>query len=282
MDKEYVKAIQSELARKGLYAGKIDGIMGPKTRAAIAADENGKREETRSGIGNSVFLDNIARYANNVTLKNPVMGVVDGGLYLADILGAPTNATNFLRDLNVSVPYRLKAAISAAAKYLVNDKSYSDTYEKELANPSFYTRFGQISPLTNTNANYSNSQRKLIKKVAGEKSYITNKDIRENASDNTYGASGTSISRMFTDEKVVQSSIGQSLGKNGVLTDTYDTNTSTPTAKRDNAHYLQRAWNLKNKFSYGTLRALMPYIASTDEMPDENKIHTIINLNDIR
>ncbi len=76
---------------------------------------------------------------------------------------------------------------------------------------------------------------------------------------------------------MVQTSIGQSSGKNGMLHDVYDTNISSNTAVSDNKAYLNKAKN-ELGFNYFTLRAAMPYIGSTDIMPDEYKIHTYINL----
>lgn len=37
------KALQTALVRRGVYAGHIDGVLGPKTRAAIVADSNARQ-----------------------------------------------------------------------------------------------------------------------------------------------------------------------------------------------------------------------------------------------
>lgn len=59
--------------------------------------------------------NNTKKYLTNI-LKNPVQGNIDAALYLGNIMGLPTNATNYLRDLNVALPRQISAFISAGIK----------------------------------------------------------------------------------------------------------------------------------------------------------------------
>jgi hypothetical protein len=69
--------------------------------------------------------------------RNPVSGIIDTTLYLADRVGAPSNATNYLRDLNVSIPYRINSATFALAKTMYNGKDFNTNYKETLRNPSW-------------------------------------------------------------------------------------------------------------------------------------------------
>jgi hypothetical protein len=145
-------------------------------------------------------LSNIAR--------DPIRGVVDTGLYLADVAGVPTNATNYLRDLNVSFPYRTSSAVRAGYHTLVDGGNFSENYDKAIADPSWYEDAFTIRPLTNTNHNYSEAEMQVVKELAGSKGAITSADQKRVSPDHRYGATG-GISQYFSSpEKIVQTSIG--------------------------------------------------------------------------
>lgn len=218
---------------------------------------------------------NIKQTASNF-LRSPVQTVLDTGLYIADQLGAPTNATNYLRDLVVNIPYRTKTALHAGAKTLLNDKSYSENYQDLLANPGLITDATTIRPLTNSNSNFSEKELAAIRDMADNDFHITNSDIKRVSEDGKYGGSGSLIS-YFTPSKVVQTAIGQSSGNpnNKTITDVFDVNTQSSEAKRDNETYLRKAKENPG-FNYETMRATMPYFNSTDIIPDKYKIHTMI------
>lgn len=57
-----------------------------------------KNEQPAKGDWNNVlnFLYNL--------VKNPVAALYDGSLYLADVAGAPSHVTDYLRDFNVAIP----------------------------------------------------------------------------------------------------------------------------------------------------------------------------------
>ncbi len=86
------------------------------------------------------------------------MGVTDLVLSTADKTGAPTNVTNYLRDLNVAIPYRTSSAIRAGFNTIVKGGDFSKNYEVALANPSWYERTHTINPLPVTNSNFSEAE----------------------------------------------------------------------------------------------------------------------------
>lgn len=62
---------------------------------------------------------NILRFLSNVlTPTKTIGGVWDGALYLTDVLGAPSNATNELRDLATAVPQHISATLRGAGNTL--------------------------------------------------------------------------------------------------------------------------------------------------------------------
>lgn len=204
--------------------------------------------------------------------------MVDGALYLANKAGVPSNATNYLRDLNVALPYRGRAAVEAAWDYVTGDESYSESYNRRLSQPGVLNRAMTIQPLTNDNSAFSDQEIQAIKEMAGKKSRITNSDIKRVSIDGKYGANGA-ISSYFSPTKVVQTSLGQTSGRDNILTDLFDVNVKSDVAKRDNQMYIQKA-TAQPGFNYVTLRATMPYTSSTDVMPDKYKIKTVINLDE--
>lgn len=136
-----------------------------------------------------------------------------------------------------------------------------------------------ITPLTNSNSSFSDEEMQAIKEMAGKNSRITNADIKRVSIDGKYGAAAGPISSYFSPTKVVQTSLGQTSGRDNILTDLFDVNVGSDQAKRDNQMYLQKAINSPG-FNYGTLRATMPYTSSVDVMPDKYKIKTVINLDE--
>ena len=73
--------------------------------------------------------------------------------------------------------------------------------------------------------------------MAGKKSRITNSDIKRVSVDGKYGANGA-ISSYFSPTKVVQTSLGQTSGRDNILTDLFDVNVKSDVAKRDNQMYI--------------------------------------------
>jgi hypothetical protein len=137
---------------------------------------------------------------------NPQQAMFDSGLYIADIAGVPSNVTNYLRDLNVAIPQRMKAMIPAVVKSSVKLTPLAEEYRKELNDPNILTRISTIMPLTNTDINFSDDERKVIRDMAGEKGYITNADIRR--VDGKYGAPGKTIDYITNPVKVVETAMG--------------------------------------------------------------------------
>lgn len=218
-------------------------------------------------------MENFKRFNTNI-VKDPTQTILDTGLYIADQMGVPSNATNYLRDLVVNIPYRTKTGIHAGVKTLFNDKSYSENYNDLLANPGFYTSNTTISPLINTEDNFSQNELKVLRDMAGNDFVIDNSDIKRVSEDSKYGGSG-SIFSYFSAPKVIQTAIGQSSGnpKEKVITDVFDVNTQSSEAKHDNEMYMQMAKENPG-FNYETMRATMPFVNSIDIMPDKHKIKT--------
>ena len=224
-------------------------------------------------------VDNSKKFAKNM-MKNPSQAIIDGTLYLGDVLGLPTNATNYLRDLNISIPFRKDAALAGLWDTMVNDKSFKENYTNRLENPSWYTRATTIEPLTNSNINFNDQELAIIRDAAGTDFQINNADVKRVQEDGKYGASGA-INSYFSPDRVVATSLGQTSGNKNdkMITDTFDVNVGTEVADRDNQNYLNKAkQNLNNKtyLTYENLRAIMPFLNMTSNMPDENKIHTKI------
>lgn len=301
--------IDKRTGKQVTYERAVDGINGPMTRQAMenskkkrefiplsprkkSQESNQKtgglatmREMTyaaRTGGMNSVpqldkRSENFERLVGNI-IRNPVGGTIDGILYTADRLGVSSNATNMLRDYNVSIPYRIASASRAGIETLYNGNDYNSNYENALANPTILQRLGTIHPLINRNHNFNSKQLQIIKDMAGKKGYITNADIKRVSEDGRYGAFEGSIGSYFSPTKVVQTAMGRSSGHNGILEDYFDVNTQSEEAQKDNQKYVDKSKE-KRGYNYGTLRATMPYINSIDIMPDEYKIKTVIDLN---
>lgn len=215
----------------------------------------------------------VSTFASNF-IKSPVQALVDYVLWQGDRLGLPSNATNMLRDWNATLPYRTSSAIRAGFNTMFNDEDFMTNYNRALANPSFYENLKTIHPLSNDNKNYSQEELDIINRMRSQTGAITNSDIKRETSNNSYGGNAP-ISDYFSPERVVQTSIGQSSGKNGVTYDVFDVNTLSDVAKHDNDMYMNMAKDNPG-FNYATLRAVLPYIGATDVMPDYLKIHTQI------
>lgn len=308
------KGVKDRHGRESTYNTAVDGIKGDMTDIAIAnaqkmgyvIDNNGllqqkpqqstQKTPRRNGLAEMYGMthtaatggmntapklegrsENFERLVGNV-VKNPISATVDAALWTADRAGVPSNATNYLRDLNVSIPYIMASASHAAVKTAFNGKSFKENYKNQLQNPNMLQTFGMINPLINRNANFSNEEMQVIKNMAGKKSYITNADIKRESEDGRYGAFEGSIGSYFTPTKVVQTAIGRASGHNGILTDYFDVNTESEEAQRDNKKYQDKANDGKSGWNYGTLRATMPYINSIDIMPDKYKVKTVLNL----
>ena len=229
--------------------------------------------KTNQFIDDGSFSSNLIKFSKNMA-ANKSQALIDGALYLADRLGVPSNATNYLRDFNVSIPYRIKSGIQGGINTLINGKSFSENYQNALANPGFLTRLTTINPLTNNEGNFSNDEMNIIREMAGDKSYITNSDIRRVGG--RYGAAG-SVGEYFSPVKIVQTAIGQTSGRNGTLTDLFDVNTISDEAKHDNQMYLDMASENPGA-NYQTLRATMPYLNMIDIIPNKYKVHSNIKL----
>lgn len=219
------------------------------------------------------------QYVSNL-FRAPVQATVDGALYLADRMGAPSNATNYLRDLNVSIPYRIKNAVHAGVNTLINDKTFSENYNDLLANPSAFTDYTTIRPLTNTNGNFSEEELGAIRDMADKDFKISNADIKRVSEDGNYGSKGN-VSTYFTPTKVVQTALGQTSGNaaDKTITDVFDVNTVGSTAQKDNQMYIKMAKEEPGA-NYQTIRATMPFFNMIDIMPDKYKIKTKINFNE--
>lgn len=224
-------------------------------------------------------LQTIKQVGSNF-VRNPLQTKVDVALYVADKIGAPTNATNYLRDLNVSIPYRIKNAIHAGYNTIMGDKSFKENYDELLANPGWYTDFSTIRPLTNNNTNFSNEELQVIRDAAGEDFQIDNADIKRVSEDGKYGKNDA-LTKYFSPSKVFQTAIGQSSGNadNKTITDVFDVNTVGDIAQRDNEMYLKEAKKNLGP-NYATMRASMPYLNMIDIMPNKFKIHTKLKFNE--
>lgn len=294
--KNEIKKIQEALnAYNGNYQPlQVDGIMGPETVKAIKAfqknerltvngivDEQTLEALTKQSINSNSFTPQSGQQVRQFTknfLKNPVNGITDLVLSTADKMGAPTNVINYLRDLNVNIPYRISSAIRAGFNTIVKGGDFSKNYEAALANPSWYEQTYTINPLPVTNSNFSEDELQVIKDMENGKGYIDVASLKRVSPDNKYGNKG-SIQSYFTPVKVVQSAIGQASGdkEQRYITDVFDVNTQSNTAKQDNANYIKLAHENPG-LNYQTIRATMPYLNSIDIMPDEYKIQTKIDL----
>jgi hypothetical protein len=120
-------------------------------------------KETKTDTPNTA-LDNTKKFLLNTL--NPFtrnQGLIDGALYLVDRAGFPTHMSNYLRDLNVSLPYRAKSAIRAGVDTILNDKSFEENYNHALANPRAFVRMSSAKPLTNTEKNYSDEELAILR-----------------------------------------------------------------------------------------------------------------------
>jgi hypothetical protein len=135
-------------------------------------------------------------------VTHPIQGLVDGTLWAADVVGLPSNITTYARDLNVSIPYRGKAYASAVYNAAKNGTDVKTEYDYLISNPNGWMDYS-ITPLTNTNANFSEAELEEIKKMAGDKYYITSADIARASDDGKYGGKGTLVSKVTNPNKVV-------------------------------------------------------------------------------
>ena len=287
------KDLQEQLIKAGYNVGRTgaDGKWGKNSQAALdkaLADgyklENGVLIAPKKPKTSVFSLDNpvlkkvsadAAQYASNF-VKSPTQATADAVLYVADIAGVPTNATNYLRDLNVSLPYRAKAAVRAGFNTIMGNKSWEENYANALANPGAFVQATTIQPLTNTNYNFSDEELAVLREMAGSDFQITNGDIRRVSEDKHYGRDG-GIRSYFTPTKVVQTAIGQSSGDPATktITDVFDVNTVGEEAKKDNEMYKKIARE-NNSFGYADMRASMPTYNMIDIIPNRFKIHTNI------
>lgn len=252
------------------------GFGGPEY-AVMALGQHHKNQPNKQS--NDESWQTIKQVGSNF-VRNPLQTGVDVALYTADKMGAPTNATNYLRDLNVSIPYRVKNALHAGYKTIMGDKSFKENYDELLANPGWYTDFSTIRPLTNTNTNFSNEELQVIRDAAGEDFQIDNADIKRVSEDGKYGKNDA-LTKYFSPSKVFQTAIGQSSGNSDdkVVTDVFDVNTVGDRAQRDNDMYLKEAKKNIGP-NYATMRASMPYLNMIDIMPNKFKIHTRVKFNE--
>lgn len=288
--KDNAETIQKQLKEAGYHLGTsgknkdgVDGSWGKNSQAALDKAlsegyklENGKLIAPEKDSINPILpkvLSDSARFVTNFA-KAPVQATVDGLLYAADIAGAPSNATNYLRDLNVSLPYRGKAAVKAGFKTIMGNKSWEENYQDALANPGILTRASSIKPLTNTNFNFSNEELEVLRDMAGSDFNITNGDIKRVSENKRYGGKGA-LREYFSPTKVVQTAIGQSSGNadKKLITDIFDVNTVGEVAEKDNAMYERLAAESPG-IGYEDLRATMPRYNMIDIIPDQYKIHT--------
>lgn len=254
----------------------IFGTAGPEY-AVMALGQHHKDQP--HDPSNDVSWQTIKQVGSNF-VRNPLQTGVDVALYAADKMGAPTNATNYLRDLNVSIPYRVKNAVHAGYKTIMGNKSFKENYDELLANPGWYTDFSTIRPLTNTNSNFSNEELEVIRDAAGKDFQIDNADIKRVSEDGKYGKNDA-LTKYFSPSKVFQTAIGQSSGNsdNKVITDIFDVNTVGDRAQKDNEMYLKEAKKNIGP-NYATMRASMPYLNMIDIMPNKFKIHTKVKFNE--
>lgn len=254
----------------------IFGAAGPEY-AVMALGQHYKNQSHEPS--NEESWQTIKQVGSNF-IRNPLQTGVDVALYTADKMGAPTNATNYLRDLNVSIPYRIKNAIHAGYNTIMGNKSFKENYNELLANPGWYTDFSTIRPLTNTNSNFNNEELEVIRDAAGEDFQIDNADIKRVSEDGKYGKNDA-LTKYFSPSKVFQTAIGQSSGNsdNKVITDVFDVNTVGDRAQKDNDMYLKEAKKNIGP-NYATMRASMPYLNMIDIMPNKFKIHTKVKFNE--
>ena len=276
-----VIALQDYLISKGHNLGvtKGNGNFGKNTQAALAASLSGQKDNTNTEHANTVAKENVKKLVTNVA--NPftrTQGLIDGALYLADIAGLPTHMTNYLRDLNVSLPYRAKSAIRAGVDTMINDKSFQENYNNALENPRAFVRATSATPLTNSEKNYSDEELRILKEQAGNDYTISNQDIKRVSGN--YGGDGSLSGMLFNPHKTVQLSIGRSqkgdVG-NKIIYDTFDVNTQGETAEADNAKYREMAQQNKG-LNYATLRATMPNFNMIDIVPKQYKINSAIQI----
>lgn len=293
--------LQTQLVAMGYDVGKVDGIVGNRTNAALQKAqvdgyvlENGKlirRQQKPSDKAPSdkapsnrtfnpeVAKENVRRLGRNY-LRSPLQTSNDAVLYGLDLMGVPSNATNYLRDLNVSIPYRVKNAAHAVIDTFNNDKSFKENYDYRLENPSKFVQRTTISPLINSNRNFSEEELAVVRDAAGSDFKINNADVKRVQEDGKYGGKGA-LSQYFSPSRVFATAIGQSSGnpEEKTITDLFDVNVKSKEAQRDNKMYTKMLQdNLKSGdyATYENLRATMPYLNMTDAMPDQFKIQTKI------
>lgn len=220
-------------------------------------------------------LTDAKQFALNV-LKSPKAALIDAGLYLADIAGAPSNVTNYLRDLNISIPYRAKSAVRAGFETIIGNGSFEQNYRQALANPGWVTQNTSIIPLQNSEHNFSEEELEALRKMAGSDFQISYEDIERVSTDNQYGKSG-SLSSYLEPSKVVQSAIGKASGnpKTKTIEDVYDFNTVGKDSEKTNTMYQEQS-NKSRGINYEDIRAIAPTFNMIDIIPDRFKIHTKI------
>ena len=274
-----IEELQQTLYDEGYLQSEydIDSTWGPKTRAANEAYERDKQ----FGVGRQILrgLGNFVR--------NPAQAAIDMILWGADRAGAPSNVTNYLRDLNVAIPYRAKAKLTALIRS-VGDMDFSEAYEDALRHPSRYMDLTTIRPMPNTNGNYSDEEVEVIGELLDGKDYIDSYDQRRVTG--KYGSGSVPIWDYVTKpEYIVQTSMGQAghSGRPDVAYDIWDTNVSTKEGKDDNDKYMELALKniqngkgLKRFLNYPMMRTSLTLFGTHDIFPDEYKIHTQIDTKD--
>ena len=240
-----ITGLQDRLWRAGYYGNipyekAVDGNMGKATRQAMSRAQNDTKKSqntSKQKDNDTSFLSQTKQFVRNL-VKSPNQATIDLILSLGDKAGIPTNATNYLRDLNVSLPYRTSSAIRAGWNTLTGNKNFQDNYNQALANPSWYEKMRTIQPLPVTNSNFNKDELEVLRNQSENGSHgITNADIIRTSG--KYGSAG-GLSSMFTPNKVAQLSIGQASGGDHKVTDLFDVNTVSNQAKKDNVMYIKK------------------------------------------
>ena len=229
-----------------------------------------------------VTSENIKRFFINL-LKNPRLALTDAVLYEADRLGLPSNAMNFLRDAALGGNYRFYTALTALFNTVMDGNytstetfknNYNNYYDYYKKNPSALQDFTAINPLINSNGNYSEDEINALSKMVDKNGNITTQSIE--ALGEGYGRQDK-ISNYFTPVRVVNSSIGRAQGKNGYIADIFDWNVGDPQGNAVFNAYEKRMKDNGPKLDYNTMRYIGQNVGMTSDMPDEYKVHTIID-----
>jgi len=323
LSKDDLRKMQRSLIDKGYDLGSsgADGVMGRKTKAALSqffsdqymASLRAKNNPSPIGSvntspssltplpingGHGEMWRMLFRKDHEAEIQTPTIRQVKGFLHnfgkpgfmtdalltVGDIAGLPSNATNYIRDLNSNIRNglnpltRIADALTAVQRMLTKGMNFGEAYKDAKTNPSWLSREIYMTPIEVNENNFSWKELQTLMRMASPSGKITNADVIRESSRGTYGSTKAPMGWYLTDPSgVVQTAVGQSSGRDGYITDAFDVNVGDEQSDRDNDLYKYKVLG-GNANAYSMLRAIRPYTSSTSKDSDAQKIHTVVKV----